>query len=692
MAYGRTKSHKLEKTKLLVRIARRHAFNIVLRQPSKTLGTLRSKHLIDNDLLKAAQAYAGRGWPVFPCKPGEKVPLTKNGVLDATTDLRQITKWWTTTPDANIALDVGGAGMMVLDLDPGHDLEELEKNVGPIPQTHLHARTPRGGRHLYYTTASGELVSPSSSKLAPNVDVRSFHSYVLLPSSETKDGAYAWEADGKPAHRTDEMVRVANSAREKHEDRDNWIVEPDLKENVGIAIQWLEREAKTAIEGRGGEACAYATAAYLKSLAISEELALDLMLQHWNPRCDPPWGADEEDHLRQKVANAYRYNTSPPGNLTPGFRTAQTKKLFKPIKRNLPEGDEVTVAGFRFVDRLGMDHISEPKWIIPDLLADESSILLYGPWSTFKSFIALDIALSIAAGNADDPSWEVASPGPVLYMAGEGRSSLVKRVAGWEALHFGGRRVEDFVLVDPVPTTAITEEALDAFVQEALRRHPGGYRLFVTDTLEKAMAGADENSQRDAAMYTELMRRLRMELGGSDMTLHHSGAADDRRSRGSTVFPGSADTVLRTSRRGKDLQVSLHMTKQKDAPEWETEKRLRLVKVLLAPENSTLAAAPAPAPTAEEAKATADRALGREEVVLGVLDDAVRAILSANPTKCWTQKDLAEAVAMREDVSLDSKVLASTYLIRVRERKGTFASGAYDPHRNRNAGRWRCPG
>lgn len=580
---------------------------------------------------------------------------------------------------------------MILDLDPGHNLEELEKNVGKIPSTALQAHTPRDGRHLFFALASDELVSPSSSKLASHVDVRSFHSYVLLPPSSTVDGPYTWESTGNPTYRTDEMVRVANSAREKHKDRDNWAIEPDLDKNKSLAVGWLLEKARPAIEGQGGEACAYATAAYLKSLAISEELALDLMWEHWNPRCDPPWGADEEDHLRQKVANAYQYNTSPPGNLTPGYRVALAKQAFKPVISDLPSGDERQIPGFRFVDREGMDHIRPPRWIITDLLADESFMILFGPYSSFKTFVALDIALGIAAGQTTDPTWDIAQSGPVLFAAGEGRSSLLNRVRGWEKLHFGGFKVPDFVLVDPVPTTAITEEGIVAFTEEALRRHPNGYKLMVVDTMGRAMAGADENSQRDASAMTQLAHRLRTDLGGSLLALHHTGLQEQKRLRGSSVFAADADTLIRLSRRGKDYEVELKMTKQKDAPEWEDEKRLKLVKVHLTLEQSTLVAMPALAPTPEERKAAKATLRQREEVVLGVIDEEVGEILKTNPLKTWTQRDLAEAVAMRERVTIDSKTLANIHLIRVRERKGTLCNRAYDPQRNPKTGRWRCP-
>ena len=118
----------------------------------------------------AALAYAKRGWPIFPCK-ADKSPWTQNGVYDATTNIEQIEKWWEERPTANIGLNVGEADMMVLDLDPGHDMKELESNVGELPSTQLVAETPRGGKHLFFAISDGERVSASASKLAPHVDV-----------------------------------------------------------------------------------------------------------------------------------------------------------------------------------------------------------------------------------------------------------------------------------------------------------------------------------------------------------------------------------------------------------------------------------------------------------------------------------------------------------------------------------------
>jgi len=55
--------------------------------------------------LEAALQYAGRGWPVLPCR--DKVPLVRGGVHAATRDLATIERWWHTWPQANVAVTCG---------------------------------------------------------------------------------------------------------------------------------------------------------------------------------------------------------------------------------------------------------------------------------------------------------------------------------------------------------------------------------------------------------------------------------------------------------------------------------------------------------------------------------------------------------------------------------------------------------
>src|ERR1700679_3479849 len=88
-----------------------------------------------------ARAYAEAGIPVFPCEVGGKRPATKNGFHDSTTDLEQIDKWWGEN-DFNLAICPANAGLFVIDIDLGADLNALPK----FPKTYC-VRTPRDGYH-----------------------------------------------------------------------------------------------------------------------------------------------------------------------------------------------------------------------------------------------------------------------------------------------------------------------------------------------------------------------------------------------------------------------------------------------------------------------------------------------------------------------------------------------------------------
>lgn len=69
---------------------------------------------------EAAEAYAKAGIPVVPVRPGTKHPGSYLGQCwpqRATTDLNTIRDWWMRWPDAGIATHVGGAHLLVLDVD-----------------------------------------------------------------------------------------------------------------------------------------------------------------------------------------------------------------------------------------------------------------------------------------------------------------------------------------------------------------------------------------------------------------------------------------------------------------------------------------------------------------------------------------------------------------------------------------------
>ncbi len=129
-------------------------------------------------LAAAALHYAHRRWPVFPCQPNGKAPLTSSGFRAATTDVEIVAGWWHDWPTANIGFVPGRAGYVVIDVD-GPEGERAAVALGLLAEPTLRVLTPRGF-HLYFKHPGGTI---GNTPLAPHLDVRGDLGYVLLPPS-----------------------------------------------------------------------------------------------------------------------------------------------------------------------------------------------------------------------------------------------------------------------------------------------------------------------------------------------------------------------------------------------------------------------------------------------------------------------------------------------------------------------------
>ena len=150
----------------------------------------------ENQFLKWAMYYADLGYPVMPCVPGDKRPLTENGLKDATTDEFQIELWAVDNPNANLAIVTDGLIVIDRDVDKetgkanqwltGDHEKLLELIAGPV------AQTPRGGDHSFFRQPAGRNYRNTVNKLAPQVDTRANGGYVLVYPSKVDGKQYTW--------------------------------------------------------------------------------------------------------------------------------------------------------------------------------------------------------------------------------------------------------------------------------------------------------------------------------------------------------------------------------------------------------------------------------------------------------------------------------------------------------------------
>lgn len=291
----------------------------------------------------AALAYGKLGWKVFPIREGTKDrPHLREWGVWATSNSKQITKWWTAWPRDNIGLACGPSLIAVVDVDTKEGkngqrtIDSLELVDGLCLSPTRTLRTPSGGRQYLYAGEVASTVAKIGAHLydkpfMSHVDTRggggANGGYVLLPPSRTianpkrhtHAGVYQW-LNHEPLAPIDPWVVAACGAKPVCPE---YIAEPvvewDQPANIEWAIDHLRNDAPAAIEGQGGEFITLKVAMTLRGHGISEHRTLELMLEHYNVdgKCVPLWEFDGKDGLATKVENAFLYaNLEAPGAAT----------------------------------------------------------------------------------------------------------------------------------------------------------------------------------------------------------------------------------------------------------------------------------------------------------------------------------------------------------------------------------------
>jgi hypothetical protein len=199
--------------------------------------------------------------------------------------------------------------------------------------------------------------------------------------------------------------------------------------------------------------------------------------------------------------------------------------------------------------------IPEPGWIIDGILPAESLTLVYGPKGNGKSFVAVDMAMSVATGLP----WagHQVRQGPVLYVIGEGASGIGRRQEAW----LEHRRIDvDYpVFWLPRRVNLMDDAQVAELVDIVADTRPV---LVVIDTLNRCSFGADENSPRDMGLLVERCDRVR-ETGAAVAPVHHAGKDLSKGPRGHTALLGAADAVFQIT--GSEGRIRLENEWQKDA-------------------------------------------------------------------------------------------------------------------------------
>jgi hypothetical protein len=199
------------------------------------------------------------------------------------------------------------------------------------------------------------------------------------------------------------------------------------------------------------------------------------------------------------------------------------------------------------------------RWLVEQLWGDSSVGVIGGAPKCSKTWLGLDLALSVATGTACLGKYAVPQPGPVLvYLAEDALSVVRARVAGM-AQHRGLKLHAVEIHVITAPTLRLDRDPHRTRLFETARLlRP---RLLLLDPLVR-LHGIDENNATEVAGLLAYIRSLQRRLDLSVVLVHHTrknaaaGVAAGQGLRGSSDLHAFGDSNLYLRRTSQRLVLS----------------------------------------------------------------------------------------------------------------------------------------
>lgn len=212
------------------------------------------------------------------------------------------------------------------------------------------------------------------------------------------------------------------------------------------------------------------------------------------------------------------------------------------------------------IDFMGIDDVlalPSLEWAIEGYLQEVGLSCLYAPSFTGKSYLALDMALSIAQGS----EWhgKTTKPLKVAYIAGEGARGMSLRANAWLSARQSVERVPFFFYRQPVDFFDPTQ--INHFIKLCENT---GVRMVVVDTLARCFGGRDENSTQDMNAFVDAADRIKRAIDGHVMIVHHTGKEVDKGARGNTALQAAVDTEIQLKKDPEAITLKIVVKKQKD--------------------------------------------------------------------------------------------------------------------------------
>ena len=560
----------------------------------------------------AAKLAADHGWAIFPAKiEGAQKKSHKSAKYSgganwgATSDPVQVRRDFDKFKGALVGIATLESKLLVLDLDDKNGVNGVEwlsaeiKKHGEWPDT-VEGLSPSGGWHVFFQYPDFD-PKTCAGEVAPGVDVRGHGGMIIAPPSVKPGGTkgYVWknapgvyEVAPAPQWLLDQLPHYNDRPKTPARPANVPPAPPSPAYGEATLRGEIER-LKAAPQGTRNAALNNA-ALKLGQLVPDGHLSESLIVERLTEAA-AVIGLDAVETgatIKSGMSKGMTEPRGPGGDALARLGTGPGDYVPAGMLLEPVQVVHRTAPAFTFT-AVGDLEARPPEFLIDGLIETDTLGVVFGDPGCGKSFIAADIALSVATG--EPFHGRPTKQGAVFFIAGEGHSGLARRFHAW-ARHrgrglagvpmFKSNKAAQFL--DAASAQAVAD-AVDALVSAH-----GVPHMIIVDTLARNFGPGDENSTSEMGAFVAAMDDLRGRHPGCVVLIvHHSGHGDKLRARGSMALKGAIEFEYRAEK--SDDTITLTNIKMKDAP-LAAPMAFRLQGVPLADGASSAAMVPTVAP------------------------------------------------------------------------------------------------
>ena len=461
---------------------------------------------LNNDIVDRALEYVNLGWSILPVRPDDKRPYMTNWLQyqKIRADRNLVTSWFSSLSNAGVGLVTGRiSGVVVLDVE--HDCPIPIEDILRKYPTGMVSKSGGGGRHLFYNYPRGVGRISNRVRIFDGADLRADGGFIVLPPTRHPNGRqYEWVKKGPLGAFPLALLDLRSES---------------MTGNEG----WITEALRGVTEGGRNDTCARLAGYFFKkgmNYDIVEALLLD-----WNEKNDPPLPVRE---VRTTIKSIERSHAFAGEQFTSVEFEDDKPEAGKTVEQN-STFDVVKLTDY--VEAYGGEGVS---WAVDKWLPDHSITFLVSPPESYKTWMLLDLAVSVSAGVPFLGQFAVKSPGPtILIQQEDSHEGLTDRLALITEQKLGAVAKLDpekgSWQIPTIPDLPIyihpshmlrfdNPKVLEEFEEQIKTIRP---RVVMIDPLYSTTAAVD-NYMADLANQMMILKTWRDKYGCSFVIAHHS--------------------------------------------------------------------------------------------------------------------------------------------------------------------------